>query len=771
MEVREMVEFFQELGNKAAETATTLRILFTSRYYPKITILHNLDLKLEDYTDHSQDIKTYIQGRLKLRGEAALVARTREEIFSRSSGVFLWVVLIVEILNKEHDRGNEDLRKKLDEVPVDIGKLFETILAQDGSEIEATQLCFRWVLFAARPLKRGELYSAVHFGLGNPSSKAGISGAPCMENYILSISKGLIELTKSDTAQFIHETVRDFLLGEHGKRYIYGASTKSSPGLGDEFCKYHCLKYLEAAQETLLNAFPSSDTEDLVTPGEMLLRCSGSSSSAVAGLGLTMVWQEHLGTQRMPFLEYALFNVFHHSNAARQAGISQVDFVERFPRHLWVQIRTLYELQGSRVPFCGGLGPRLRMSLRGTRHTNFGSSEPFYLQIVKEVLKVVVPLVSETMVPLIFVTKFVLIVEDLLQALAQSKIDTSLKLARFKDLFATSGGETALARGYKAVHTFLGCKCIGSPTEIPPVIQYVCNLSKAISLLVHSHKRSAIISNASLRYKGESISNIFFEEGLMYSEPNPRIGLFLTKLLTDVECTDREGLALLFRVAPRTRIGLEIARIMLQDVHKVGVNLKCMEAMKPLSYAAANGHAGIAGLLLGQPGTGTNDTNVQGQMPLIYATIRGVEGIIKYFINASSIEVSPKNYFHQTVLGWAAHIGGGGICKALLSMGGVNVNPQDTVHGKTPLMYTLQNLHLSIAEILLKRLGINLKATDKYGKTASDYALERFVVGVHVEKDGVKGYGCDVILFFFLLLFIPSFIPFLYFWAKGASSN
>jgi hypothetical protein len=51
----------------------------------------------------------------------------------RASDIFLWVLLVVQILNKEYDHGRiYALRKKLNEIPDGLDKLFDEILTRDG---------------------------------------------------------------------------------------------------------------------------------------------------------------------------------------------------------------------------------------------------------------------------------------------------------------------------------------------------------------------------------------------------------------------------------------------------------------------------------------------------------------------------------------------------------------------------------------------------------------------------------------------------------------
>ena len=87
------------------------------------------------------------------------------------------------------------------------------------------QLCIRWILFARRPLTRQELYFAVYastqledVGDINPDN----INDEVIDAYILSSSKGLAELTgsKKPVVQFIHETIREFLLKGDGIQHI-----------------------------------------------------------------------------------------------------------------------------------------------------------------------------------------------------------------------------------------------------------------------------------------------------------------------------------------------------------------------------------------------------------------------------------------------------------------------------------------------------------------------------------------------------------------------
>ncbi|KAH8684251.1 heterokaryon incompatibility protein-domain-containing protein [Tricladium varicosporioides] len=215
----DMVCFFEELCGLAREAQVSLRICFSSRHYPTITIQKGVEVTLEDEAGHTEDMEQYI--RLKLRlGTVKQAEPLRADILKRSSGIFLWVVLVIDILNGEYQRGlisPKQSRQRLKEIPPELSKLFEMIITRDGENPEQLQLCLRWVLFAARPLKPQELYFAIQLGLNKSYSSCWDQediDLDQMKSYVRSSSKGLAEVTrnKASEVQFIHESVRDYLL-------------------------------------------------------------------------------------------------------------------------------------------------------------------------------------------------------------------------------------------------------------------------------------------------------------------------------------------------------------------------------------------------------------------------------------------------------------------------------------------------------------------------------------------------------------------------------
>ena len=65
---------------------------------------NGLELVLEGQEGHTQDIADYIQTELKI-GKSKVAQQLRVQLQEKASGIFMWVVLVVGILNKEFDRG------------------------------------------------------------------------------------------------------------------------------------------------------------------------------------------------------------------------------------------------------------------------------------------------------------------------------------------------------------------------------------------------------------------------------------------------------------------------------------------------------------------------------------------------------------------------------------------------------------------------------------------------------------------------------------------
>jgi hypothetical protein len=330
-QVRDMVDFFRTIGDYSMRANIKMRIFFASRYYPQVSTQNKVEMKLEDEQEHFLDIARYVNSELKtgLHTQSAAVERIRQEVIGRASGVFIWVYLVVRILNKAYDHGRIiGLEKKLKEIPNDLSQLFKEILTRDHGNVEAMQLCIQWILFARRPLTRRELYYAVHAGT-QPEDMGDMNPDnitdEVMDAYILSSSKGLAELTssKEPVVQLIHETMREFLLKGDGVQHIQGTLNRSLQGIAHESLRKCCETYISFAEPVLLQ-HPSTQA--------YLRRIMGT--SGYAGVGPAESY-ESLPLQRLPFIKYAVSFILYHANAAEADEVPQDSFLWRFDVSTW----------------------------------------------------------------------------------------------------------------------------------------------------------------------------------------------------------------------------------------------------------------------------------------------------------------------------------------------------------------------------------------------------------------------------------------------------
>jgi hypothetical protein len=210
--IRLAISNFEELGELAHSRGIDLSICFASRHYPRISVRYHETINLDLESEHQDDILTFI--RRKLLGERNLKRELEMKISKRCSGVFLWAALVVQIMNKLMDRGEtrSQLLSELNQVPDGIEELLRTIIIDGDFALLST---LQWVLFSKRPFDVLELYFAIKTGVGHLSTARDDEAASeeQMLLFILTSSKGLVEFVGNGTrAQFIHETVREYLL-------------------------------------------------------------------------------------------------------------------------------------------------------------------------------------------------------------------------------------------------------------------------------------------------------------------------------------------------------------------------------------------------------------------------------------------------------------------------------------------------------------------------------------------------------------------------------
>lgn len=309
-QIQDMISLFEELGNMAACNDISFRVCLSSRYYPNILLSTCLNLELGKQAGHSKDIINYINGNLRIEN-VDLAQEIREGLIKKASGVFMWVVLVVEILQRQYNDGHaEQLLQRLKDIPENLHDLFRNILTRDDRHKTELLLCIQWVLFAREPLRKDELYLAIRTGvdantISNWNPKA-VSDSD-MRRFILSSSKGLVEINKSvtnPTAQFIHESVREcFLRGNFTE--IWPEVRVNFRGKSHERLKQCCLDYIKISTPYL------ADEDDLTHS--------------------TQAKPNRISNQeKFPFFKYTFQNILYHAEEAAATHISQTHFLQNF---------------------------------------------------------------------------------------------------------------------------------------------------------------------------------------------------------------------------------------------------------------------------------------------------------------------------------------------------------------------------------------------------------------------------------------------------------
>ncbi|KAM3445959.1 hypothetical protein NHJ13734_000136 [Beauveria thailandica] len=328
-QVEELVEYFGALGEDAEQNGLRLNICFSSRYYPYIDIQYGLKIKLEAQGGHEEDIAMYIRNKLRI-GTSKSAEEIKRGMQTKAKGIFMWVVLVVDILKAEYRGGRIfDVKKRLAALPSELSDLFKEILARDRNNIGDLKLCIQWILFAKRPLKLEEYYFAAVSALSPDELGEWDQNDITTEDmgrFVISSSKGLAETTKSKvkTVQFIHESVREFFLKNalHELWPNLAAADFESVSHGQlQQCCYayfnFCVVFKAEACLSFAEKIPTASSDE-----------AKELRSAVSG--------------KFPFLEYATRHLFHHADIAT-SSIPQHDFLSFCSLEAWILLDNLFE--------------------------------------------------------------------------------------------------------------------------------------------------------------------------------------------------------------------------------------------------------------------------------------------------------------------------------------------------------------------------------------------------------------------------------------------
>ncbi|EXJ70924.1 uncharacterized protein A1O5_05916 [Cladophialophora psammophila CBS 110553] len=780
-DIRDMVAFFETLSQEAVQSGTQLHICFSSRHYPYIAVDKCVELVLEDQEGHQDDLEHYVRTELKI-GESPRSEKIKTAVLQRANGIFLWVVLVVRILQKEVDRGRiHTLEKRLREIPDGLDKLFEDILTRDGRNSDDLLLCLQWILFAKRPLKREELYFAILAGNDpdqlTPRDPTDTT-TDVMDRFILNCSKGLAELTRTkiQTVQFIHESVRDYLLKGDGLMHLQQPIESDFQGQSHEKLKLCCQNYLT-----------------LQHPSHVPLRRQDRADSRLEDDGMSL--REDLCAQ-YPFLSYAVNHVFDHAEAAAEKKVSQTTFTMEFDFATWTRYNNIFEKYHIRqyTPSVSPLYifaeknlPRLiriqlqqvpSMDIRGERH-QFPLRAAIAAknkEAVEEFLMSAIEIRSPAQPDL----------DSILTQMNRRRLDCAEFLVQNSKVF-NLGEESilfwAVAKGrMDLVETLLATEKV--QLDCQTKIKNGCRLQISLSTSVF-HLTSIRVSLYTNQRESLDSTQVALASRLLQVHVIPwafehGYGLLIRHLIWHLICTTGRST----EVKPLRNDADLIALIS----HSTWVNLNFRDARfrSLLSYAAGYGLPGLVKHIIEHKINRLDDKDDAGRTPLYYAVMNCQVDTVQMLLQTTNMtDLSPPGVGlnlsaeHQEVielmlkhgvnhhgvtidhhrpLNWACLYGHESMVKLLLERGDVDVNEKDNdngytplhaavtggheaIFGNTPLHKAVQEAEDSIVGLLLENGNVDVNTRDGDHDTPLSSAVigrREAVVGLLLERSDIK---------------------------------
>lgn len=255
---RDIAYFLRGLTDFAYSCKVRLEVCFSSRQFPNISLRDCPEISVENFNAH--DIALYADQKLAVGGlsqEAHNFTTLRDTVLEKASGVFLWVVLVVDRLLRDYDEGfnARQLTARLHQMPAPLSELFTDLLSQNHEDPGTTVRFFQWAILGAQNLRLREWRHVLCFvrsgGFASLEKWRRSALYPetdeQLEKQIRNISMGLVEVRGGElkagsaqklasedidsigagagslaeegetrTVQVVHQSVREFFLNQNG---------------------------------------------------------------------------------------------------------------------------------------------------------------------------------------------------------------------------------------------------------------------------------------------------------------------------------------------------------------------------------------------------------------------------------------------------------------------------------------------------------------------------------------------------------------------------
>lgn len=258
-----LVDALDETGKQTAEDLVKwfgrltnlpdVRVIFSCRYYPVLPTISKSAISMEN--ENATDIDRVVRAELRSEFDEDEAQILEDDIIQKANGMFQWATLVTNsVVEKYRETGQsiQILRRIIRELPPDLHALYDSLLSTvRDSEKKQTIKLLIWIVFADRPLNQSELQHALVIDV--EMTARSVSEFPTsplfvnVERAIKTFSRGLAEFKshgKVKTAQFIHQSVVDYLKAEGLAKLLELGGQTAVFGYAQLQLSRSCIRYL-----------------------------------------------------------------------------------------------------------------------------------------------------------------------------------------------------------------------------------------------------------------------------------------------------------------------------------------------------------------------------------------------------------------------------------------------------------------------------------------------------------------------------------------------
>ncbi|KAI2628042.1 hypothetical protein GGS26DRAFT_131200 [Hypomontagnella submonticulosa] len=234
------------------------RIFVTSRPYEKIHVkwhefpINRLKAEQEEIKIN-KDITHYVEDKVKtlarLRGYNPYLEKlVRNALINGADGMFLWVYLVIKVLETTH---TAYVAQRVNTLPKDVKDVYERLLTEiPEASVDVVSMTLKWIVFTYRPLKVKALGVACAMEYAQYTSLSSIPSVTIdgiAED--LNLCGSLVKVYDDSTVHLVHQTTKDYFIHRNAT-----AHPGQSVVLWNSVMEAHnsislvCLRYLSFAE-------------------------------------------------------------------------------------------------------------------------------------------------------------------------------------------------------------------------------------------------------------------------------------------------------------------------------------------------------------------------------------------------------------------------------------------------------------------------------------------------------------------------------------------